>query len=955
MDELIEDFIVESREGLEALDSDILSLEQNPEDEEIIGNIFRIMHTIKGTCGFLGLSRLESIAHFGEDIFDKIRDKELSINSQMISLVFKAVDQIKAIIEHIEENGSEPEGNDQTLLNELSSCAAGKFSQGSGEETTSNEPNKEESSAEINPNEINTEGEEVSKDSDDLQAIFDATESLVDVGQYKNTKAESSQSSKKAEAVAQDSDDLQAIFDATESLVDVGQYKNQNNEKEERTDSNTESSNLKKTQKPARPQNEKIKLPDKNTQKETSKKTSSTQSIRVNLHVLEELMQKASELVLTRNQLMQILRNSKDSEFAGALQRLSCVTTELQENVMKTRMQPIGSAWTKIPRIVRDLSESLNKKIELTMVGEDTELDRQLLEMITDPLTHMIRNSADHGLETTEGRIEAGKPETGNIELKAYHGGGYIIIEIKDDGRGINPEIIKEKAIEKELVSESEAESMSDQQIFQFIFHPGFSTAQKVTAVSGRGVGMDVVKSNIEKISGTVDVQSTLGSGTVFTVKIPLTLAIMPILQVGIKNQRFAIPQINVIEVVKANSSSGFITEKINDKSVLRLRETILPLVPLSEVLGLGECSLNNEEDISFVIVCELGNYKFGVVVEEIFDTEEIVVKPVSPMLKNIDIYSGSTILGDGSVILILDPSGLARSIGDTMGGSSSDNEISNEKLKSQSDKDASFILFRAGDATPKVVPLELISRLEEVNVENIEYSRGEPVIQYRGDLMKIMSIDDSFEVPESGLQEILVLSDGNNIMGLVAKEILDIARTSMKELTGGKDGFLGSMVINDKTCDVIDVSYYFAKAFPNCNKEKPIKTTNSSKTVLLVDDSPFFRKFIPPEIEKAGYNVHVLESAEDAIEYMNAGNKFIAVVSDIQMPGMNGYEFAKLFKESKKFSDIPIIALSSKIDEKDKASEKDKTGDFDAYIAKTNYVDLIGIIDKSINKEKVV
>jgi len=911
MDELIQDFLVETKEGLDKLDNDLIILEKNPEDKEVIGTIFRIMHTIKGTCGFLGLSKLESVAHAGEDVFDLIRDGKLSVTDNIISILFEVLDAMREIIAYLEENEIEPEIDCSDLVNRLRACAEGPAAPVKEAEPIP-EPEKDESEV----------VEEIGNDSDDLQRLFDETESLVDIGQ--NTKPEA--------AGSNDSDDLQKLFDETESLVDVGQYSKQ--------------------EEPPKTEEKKVAPPPKKEEKKDDavKKSAPSATIRVSLDVLEELMQYASELVLTRNQLMQILRTTNDASFATGLQRLNAITTSLQEGVMKTRMQPVGNAWTKLPRIVRDLAQELGKKIELKMIGEETELDRQLLELITDPLTHMVRNSADHGLEDIEGRKEAGKAEIGNIELKAYQGGGYIIIEISDDGRGIDPEKIKQKAISNGLISDTEAEAMNDTQILQFIFAPGFSTAEKVTSVSGRGVGMDVVKTNIEKISGTVDLKSTLGKGSVFTIKIPLTLAIMSILQVGVGGQKFAIPQINITEIVKANKGN-FNIENINNKPVLRIRKLLLPLVSLSEALGLGECDYNNREKSLFVVVCEIGSYKFGIIVEEILDTEEIVVKPVSPILKEIDVYSGCTILGDGSVILILDPTGLARTAGEISAGNE---KVDDKNAEFEEGETASFIVFKAGDATPKVVPLEVISRLEEIDVASVEYSRGKPVVQYRGDLMKIEFIDDSYKLPESGVQEMLVISSGHNILGLAVDEILDIAKCTITEdIKGGKDGFLGSMVINNKTCDVVNIGYYFNRAFEVDESESASSAITAKKKVLLVDDSQFFRKFIPPELREAGYTVKVCANAMEAMDVLESGEKFSVVVTDINMPGMSGYEFAEKCKTDERFSSLPFVALSSHTDGDD-GPLKEKSKDFDAMVSKTNHDILVKVLEDLAVKEVV-
>ena len=392
-----------------------------------------------------------------------------------------------------------------------------------------------------------------------------------------------------------------------------------------------------------------------------------TQSVRVSVDTLEHLMTTVSELVLTRNQLLDIVRRTGESEFKSPLQRLSTVTAELQEGIMKARMQPIANAWQKLPRLVRELSLELDKKIELDMTGGETELDRQVLEMIKDPLTHMLRNSADHGLESPAERAKSGKPETGRIRLSAYQQGGYIVIEVTDDGRGLDPQKIRAKAIENGLATPAELDRLGDLDIFKFIFRAGFSTAQAISGVSGRGVGMDVVRTNIELIGGTVDLKSTSPAGTTFTIKIPLTLAIMAALIVEAAGHRFAIPQYSVIELVRTGKASGHQVELINDTAVLRLRDKLLPLLDLAQLLQLEGAQPMLERlatNILTVVVIQIGARLFGVLVDSVFRTEEIVVKPMSSLLRDVGMFSGNTILGDGSVIMIIDPNSLGSIVG---------------------------------------------------------------------------------------------------------------------------------------------------------------------------------------------------------------------------------------------------------------------------------------------------
>ncbi|MEW5728292.1 MAG: chemotaxis protein CheW, partial [Pseudomonadota bacterium] len=661
------------------------------------------------------------------------------------------------------------------------------------------------------------------------------------------------------------------------------------------------------------------------------------QTIRVNVELLENLMTLVSELVLTRNQLLQMVRGRDDSEFTAPLQRLSHITTDLQEGVMKTRMQPIGNAWAKLPRIVRDLSVEMGKKIDLQMLGAETELDRQVLELIKDPLTHMVRNSADHGLEGTEERKAVGKPEVGKIVLNAFHEGGHIIIEISDDGRGLNLDRIKQKAIANGLASEAELETMSPQQIYQFIFKAGFSTAEKVTSVSGRGVGMDVVRTNIEKIGGTVELKSQPGRGSTFVIKIPLTLAIVSALIVECANERFAIPQISVLELVRTTNSSEHGIEMINNAPVLRLRDRLLPLVSLKKLLRLQtEGEADREE--TFIVVTQVGTYTFGIIVDRVFDTEEIVVKPVAPILRNISMFSGNTILGDGSVIMILDPNGIAGATGESgmMGGTQA--AESTVVRESRADAKTSLLVFRAGGEDLKAVPLALVARLEEIDVAEIEYSHGKPMVQYRGHLMPLVSIDGATRFREEGRQPVLVFSDRDRTMGLVVDEIVDIVEDRLKvELsTGDTPGVIGTAVIAGKATTIVDAGYYLPQAFGDWfgrPDQEYGEDDHHAPRILLVDDSPFFRNLLTPLLSVAGYDVLAVEGPDRALALRERGDDFDMIISDIEMPGMNGFDFAQAVRSEGRWQATPMIALSSHATEKD--FERGRQVGFNDYVAK--------------------
>jgi two-component system, chemotaxis family, sensor kinase CheA len=635
-------------------------------------------------------------------------------------------------------------------------------------------------------------------------------------------------------------------------------------------------------------------------------------SIRVHVDTLEHLMTMVSELVLTRNQLLEIVRRHEDSEFKGPLQRLSNVTAELQEGVMKTRMQQIGVAWQKLPRIVRDLSTELGKSIELELHGAETELDRQVLELIKDPLTHMVRNSADHGLEMPAARRACGKPEKGTIRLSARHEGGHIVIDISDDGAGLSTERIKAAAIARGLATRAQIDKMSEAQIQKLIFAPGFTTAQKVTSVSGRGVGMDVVRANIDEIGGTIDVKSVLGRGTRFSIKIPLTLAIVSALIVESAGDRFAIPQLAVVELVRVRSNSEHRIEHIKDAAVLRLRNKLLPLVHLKALLkidGGADC----QAESGFIVVTQVGSQTFGIVVDAVFHTEEIVVKPMSSKLRHIPLFAGNTILGDGSVIMIIEPNGIAQSIGNVVierDGAAAEQEADRRDDDSGIE---SMLVFRAGSPQPRAVPLSLVTRLEEIDVRKIESSNGRSLVQYRGQLMPLILVNDGVRIKSTGKQPLLVFSDEGRSMALVVDEIVDIVEQKLDiELVSQRPGVLGSALIRGQATEVIDIGHYLPLAFDDWQDWRERRVTSARHRVLLVDDSQFFRNMLAPLLNAAGFSVTSTASADEALTVLRDGGRIDVVVTDIEMPGMDGFELTSAVRRDPRTASIPVIGLSS-------------------------------------------
>jgi two-component system chemotaxis sensor kinase CheA len=446
------------------------------------------------------------------------------------------------------------------------------------------------------------------------------------------------------------------------------------------------------------------------------------------------------------------------------------------------------------------------------MHGQETELDRQVLEMIRDPLTHMVRNSADHGIEMPADRLAAGKSEAGTISLDAYHRGGHIIIEIADDGKGLSSERIRKKAIENGVATADELAGMSEQQIQQFIFKAGFSTAQQVTSVSGRGVGMDVVRTNIEKIGGAIEMQSKEGEGTRFLIRIPLTLAIVAALIVECAGERFAIPQIGVRELVRVGPTSSNKVESIHSALVLRLRDRLLPLASLRALLGLGEPETIADE--RFVVVAEVGAENFGIIVDRVFDTEEIVVKPVAPVLRELNVFSGNTILGDGSVVMILDINGLISARGGLAGDQTTHAAHTAATAAATVDDRTAMLVFRAGSATRKAVPLARVARLEQLATDTFEQADGATVVQYRGRLMPLVGLDASWQAPEDGRQQVIVFGDSERSVGLLVDEIVDIVEDRLDiELKNRRAGILGTAVLAGKATEMVDVDHFLHSA----------------------------------------------------------------------------------------------------------------------------------------------
>ncbi len=721
MDEIVHEFLVESYENLDQLDQDLVALEGAPTSRELLSSIFRTVHTIKGTSGFLGYSNLERVSHTGESLLAELRDGARRMDQATTDVLLALVDTLRAILASIEAG----RGDDHDVEPTIARIVA-------VQEGVS--PPEPQQAAVVEPEPVAPEPEPVRE----AEPAPEPTRKVIG-------------KRRPAEAPAP----APAAPDQPETQAEPEHHRN-----------------------------------------------AAESSIRVDVELLDSLMRQVGELVLVRNQFDRLSDRGEDAELARSAQRLSLIATELQEGVMKTRMQPIEHVWNKMPRVVRDLASMLGRKVSLSMLGGETELDRSLLEAVKDPLTHLVRNAVDHGIEAPEQRVAAGKPEQGQVTLRAYHAGGQVIVEIADDGHGIDPDAVAASAVSKGLRTEEQVRAMSPQEICEMLFLPGFSTAKAVTNVSGRGVGMDVVRTKIEAIGGSVDVDSQPGAGTTWRLRIPLTLAIMPALTVTCGPRTFAIAQTNLLELVAVESSQ---LEYVGTAPVYRLRGALLPLLSLAEVLGMEQ----QEQASHTIAVLQADEQRFGLLVDRVLNNEEIVVKALSSRIKQIGLYSGATVLGDGDIALILDVQAIARRalIGELgqLVRSSRGPEVRASGTEQQ------LLVVAIGEDRRVAIPLADVTRLERMPAGRLERVGSREVVQYRGDLLPVARLDRvlgamSYEQPEELL--VIVLTSGGVTVAVVVGEIVDIVTDDPGSRSGLEDtGLTGSTVVKDRVTELLDVS----------------------------------------------------------------------------------------------------------------------------------------------------
>jgi two-component system chemotaxis sensor kinase CheA len=734
-DQILDEFLLEAGEIFDQLDIDFVQLEQTPEDKKLLGNIFRAMHTLKGSSGFFAFHRLEKVAHAGESLLSKLRDGVFTLNEEMTDILLETSDRLRAIVDGVQKQRREPEGDDSALIQNL------KFLTDGGSGITKSAPAPSTPSA---------------------PPAASAVEAVIE-------PAPQVLPEKILEA---------GIADLEQDILGVVKE---------------------------------VSIDAAVNEAESSKELAAP--VKVSVELLDKLMNLVSEMVLARNRLLSFARTSGDLAFNNTVRRIDTVTLELQERMMKTRMQPISQVWSKFPRLVRDIAQDCGKKVELVQIGAETELDRTLLEGIRDPLVHIIRNSVDHGIELPAERIAKGKPELGTVKLRAFHENGMVVIEIADDGAGINIPLVKQKAIQLGLVTPERAAKLTEREIIDFIYLPGFSTKAEITNLSGRGVGMDVVRTNIQEIGGTVDI-ATSAQGTRLRLSIPLTLAIMPAVFVRCKQYSYAIPQVNVIEMLRYEPREGVPgVEDFYGVPVFRLRDKLIPLVFLNYELKVDDVMPPVDQTLNIVIVQAAG-IRFGLVVDEVLYMQEVVVKSVGPLLKGTPVYSGSTILGDGRVALIFDINAIAVRSG--IISKLADNQFEQDisaALGANNDSQQ-MLMFDLLGLERMVIPLETVDRLEMISASRIDRRGNEAVVLYGNKIMRLISLAHYVEgATQKSLYgdetvPVIVHYHHGQPVGFIVKKVHNIVNvpTQVVMVSPPQRGIMGSVIVNDSVMSILNV-----------------------------------------------------------------------------------------------------------------------------------------------------
>ena len=902
--DLLNEFVEEAREHLSDVEMQLLQIEAMGADinDELVNNVFRAIHSVKGGAGFLGLAQINQVAHSLENVLGKVRDHKLIPTPFNVDVMLKAADRLRNMIEDVDASNDSDNSELCTKLDQLlEEVSAGPSGEASTEARVADTLDEMEGQLEAA-----TSPETDGADTNSAPAAGDD-----------DAEEPTSSATPRPEPTAAPVAEAAAAAPAPEPPA-------------------------------AKPRS--------GGQESESRSSGSEATIRVGVRVLDRLMNLAGELVLSRNQLIRVLakQSRSESNIDSIVSGLDQVTTELQEAIMQTRMQPIGNVFNKFPRVIRDLSASLGKNIALRMEGTEVETDKTIVEAIADPLTHLVRNSCDHGIESPAVRASCGKPESGTVVLRAFHKAGKVMIEIVDDGAGMDPMKLRAKAVEKGVISREAAEQMSDRDAVNLIFAPGFSTASTVTDVSGRGVGMDVVRTNIEKIGGSVEVESKLGFGSTIRITLPLTLAIVPSMILSVDDRRYALPQVNIVELVQTGGQEKRI-ERVSNAEVLRLRGVLIPLIRLRDALGLPpEDPDRSGEKESQLVVVEAGRSRFALAVDRVLDSEEIVVKPLGRHLTSLPLIAGSTILGDGRVAMILDASGIASRM--SIANESDSPQLVNSSLTDSSvDTDMQrMILFSASGADHFAVSMDIVSRIERVRTDVIDSLGDRKVLQYRGGTLPLLGVDEVIgvsAVDETEHVHVIVFKVYGREVGLLAQHLDDIrdCDLTMDDDVRGQIGVAGVSVIGDRTTRILDLYGLTEQARPEwferdgsaleAEEERSLK-------ILVCEDSPFFKNFLTRTLVDEGHKISAHENGELGWAVLNEHpDEFDLLLTDVEMPELDGIQLTKRVRADSRFTELPIIALTSL--SSPEAVARGQAAGVSDYQVKMNKPELLGAIKR--------
>jgi len=947
-EELLGEFLIESHENMATIEQQLMSLEATPGDTELLDAIFRTVHTVKGSCGFIGLTKLEKVAHAGENVLGKMRSTRYPASPEIISMLLECADAIQGILDELQASRQEPDVDHSALIRRLNAAErliGSGAAVASAEEEAPAEPVAAVAESAKVQKAATQGGSEESDWLNDFETIrgdldgagLTTPQAVLQAGfnVLREVPGIAAPQALKLLGVARK---FAAVVAAPAAHPDVSPDKPEQVEAQATNESVEVLSDKSSVSGKTAISEKSVAVANKSAVQETIPDTAparkTAETIRVDVAVLDALMNQVGELVLTRNRLLQVVSRAgggirhamQDQDAAEVLTSLvplsrdiNHITESLQDRLLKTRMQPISTIWGVVPRIVRDMGRQLNKKINVQMEGQETELDRTILAALKDPLTHIIRNSCDHGIELSSERTQKGKSDTGTLTLTASQEAGSILIEIRDDGAGIDAARVKAKAVDMGVLSQDAADAMSDAASLQLIFHAGLSTARQVSNISGRGVGMDVVKNAIEKAGGSVEIQSRPGDGTTLRIRIPLTMAIISAMLVSAGSQMFAIPQMSVQELLAAPADSEHWCS-IAGQRFFRLRGQLLPVVRLTDSLGLPAM----DDGQGSIVVVHAGNRRIGLLADDIIGSEELVVKPLGTHFRDVPVFGGCSILGDGSVVPILECNGVVQSLKLSAEADLALDGAGHDGDRTDSEETQHTLVFR-GLNQMYAIPMMLVERLESLPPGSIERSGGREVLQYRGDVIPVLRWNRILGGEPVQAEEdcCLIIADSGKRMCLHVDEVEDILQTPLRiEMKSSEDLFLGTTVIHEQSAEVVDVFELLKLADPQWFSSDDHAREEGRKTILFVEDAPFFRTMLIPVLESMAYEVWYARDGQEACEILSRQVPD-AVLTDIEMPRMNGYELAEWISGQPQLADVPVIAISSAPPESDDAEHR--------------------------------